>query len=398
MTPGRVGDDRERRAPAGVDITRPNIARVYDHLIGGKDNFAVDRAEAARLLAVSPRLARLARDNRRFLGQAVRWVAAQGVRQFLDLGAGLPTGTSTHQAAQSVDPDVRVVYVDHDPMVVVHGTALLTGDGSTAVARADISRPRAVLTHPDVQALLDLSQPTAVIAAMVLHFFPAGQARAIMATLAAALAPGSYLIVSAGCGVPEVGDQLVKEYEAGPLHNHSPGQIATFFAGADLMTPPGLAFAGDWEPGTVPPPPRLTGIHVLAGVARLPPAPGLLLLLSATRAERPSTEACPGDHEQRPGAGYHGGFASNLVLLFRLVPSCREVLVPGGCLGSRWRGGGLGRAGWCWRRRAAGVRGCGGGCGARMKIARTCPNPCLGDREAGGPPPVNIAGKSLRLQ
>jgi O-methyltransferase involved in polyketide biosynthesis len=232
----------------------------------------VDRAEAARLLEVSPRLARLARDNRRFLGQAVRWVAARGVTQFLDLGAGLPTGTSTHQAAQSVAPGARVVYVDRDPMVVVHGTALLTGDGTTAVVRADIGRPRSVLAHPGVRELLDFGQPVAVIAALVLHFFPAGQAREVMAALAAGLAPGSYLIVSVGCGVPEVGDRLAKEYEAGSLHNHTREDIRSFFAGAEMVTPPGLVFAGDWEPGAVAPYPVLTGAHVLAGVGRLPGA------------------------------------------------------------------------------------------------------------------------------
>jgi hypothetical protein len=154
-------------------------------------------------------------------------------------------------------------------MVVVHGLALLTGDGSTAVVRADIGRPRAILANPDVRGLLDLSRPVAVIAAMVLHFFPADRARAIMGELAAGIAPGSYLVVSAGCGVPEVGERLVKGYEAGSLHNHSPADIGSFFAGAEVVTPPGIAFAGDWEPEMVAPAPVLSGAHVLAGVARV---------------------------------------------------------------------------------------------------------------------------------
>jgi hypothetical protein len=254
--------------PASIDTSRPNIARVYDYLIGGKGNFPPDRQEAARLLGVAPSLARLARDNRRFLGLAVRWVAAQGVTQFLDLGAGLPTGASTHEVAQAVSPEARVVYVDNDPVVVLHALAL-TGDGSTAAVRADIGRPRSVLSHPDVQGLLDLREPMAVVMAMTLHFFTAERAREVMAAYAAALAPGSFLIVSVGCGVPEVGERLVKEYGAGSLHNHSPADIGSFFAGAELVTPPGLVFAGDWEPGTTPSVPVLTGAHVLAGVGRV---------------------------------------------------------------------------------------------------------------------------------
>ncbi|HEX4830876.1 MAG TPA: SAM-dependent methyltransferase [Trebonia sp.] len=265
-------DAAEPVVPVGIDTSLPNIARVYDFLIGGKDNFEVDRTEAERLLEVSPRLARLARDNRAFLGRAVQYVAAQGVRQFIDLGAGLPTGTSTHQSAQAVQPGARVVYVDRDPVVVVHATALLTGDGTTVAVRADITRPRAILFHPEVNDLLNLREPVGLVAAMVLHFMPAAQARAIMRTLAAGLAPGSYLIISAGCGVPEVGDRLVKEYEAGALYNHSPDEIASFFVGAELVTPPGLAFAADWAAGVVAPAPMLTGMHVLAGLGWVPEA------------------------------------------------------------------------------------------------------------------------------
>ncbi|HEX4834665.1 MAG TPA: SAM-dependent methyltransferase, partial [Trebonia sp.] len=224
-----------------------------------------------RLLAVSPHLARLARDNRAFLDRAVGWVAARGVRQFLDLGSGLPATANTHQAAQAVAPDARVVYVDRDAMVVVHSMALLTGDGSTAAVRADITRPRSVLGHPGVLEMIDFRQPVAVIAAMVLHFMDPGQARDVMGTLAAALAPGSYLIVSVGCGDREVGGRLAREYAAGNLHNHAPDDIASFFAGARLE-PPGIVHAADWQPGAAVRRPALTGAHVLAGVGRLPGA------------------------------------------------------------------------------------------------------------------------------
>jgi O-methyltransferase involved in polyketide biosynthesis len=262
--------DREPAVPAGIDVTRPNIARIWDYLLSGKDNYPADRAEAARLIGISPELARLARQNREFLGRAVRWVAAQGVAQFLDLGSGLPTTANTHEVAQQVIPRARVAYVDLDPMVVIHATALLTGDGTTTAVRADITRPRALLDHPEVLALIDPRQPVAVIAAMVLHFLPAIQAREVMRSFAESLAPGSYLIISAGCGAPEVGARLTEEYDAGPLYNHSPDEVASFFAGADLITPPGLTFAADWTPAIPAPCPVLRGAHVLAGVARVP--------------------------------------------------------------------------------------------------------------------------------
>jgi O-methyltransferase involved in polyketide biosynthesis len=279
-----------------VDVTRPSIARVYDYLLGGKDNFPADRADAARLMEVSPELARLARQNREFLGRAVRWVAAQGVDQFLDLGSGLPTTANTHQVAQSVRPGARVVYLDRDPVVVIHGTALLTGDGTTAAVRADITRPRSVLAHPEVTGLIDFARPAAIVAAMVLHFLPAAQARQVMRDLAAALAPGSYLIISVGCGVPAVAQRLAREYAAGSLHNHSADDIASFFAGAPLCRPPGLVFAGDWEPEAAARPPVLTGAHVLAGVARLP-GPGSLGQLCRSP---PVRTAAPGEG---PGTG-----------------------------------------------------------------------------------------------
>ncbi|HEX4831611.1 MAG TPA: SAM-dependent methyltransferase, partial [Trebonia sp.] len=238
--------------------------------LGGKDNFPADRADAARLIEVTPELARLARQNREFLGRAVRWAAAQGIAQFLDIGSGLPTSSNTHQVAQSVLPRARVAYVDCDPVVVVHATALLTGDGSTVAVRGDVTRPRAILDHPDVIALIDPRQPVAVIAAMVLHFLPAVQAREVMRSFTESVVPGSQLIISAGCGAPEVGERLTSQYAAGPLYNHTPAEFESLFGGTTIVTPPGLAFAADWRPGTPAPRPVLTGAHVLAGVGTVP--------------------------------------------------------------------------------------------------------------------------------
>jgi SAM-dependent methyltransferase len=257
--------------PALFDTSTPNIARVYDYWLGGKDNYAADRAEAERLIAVYPRLAFLARQSRLFLARAVQWLAKQGVTQFLDLGCGLPTGMNTHEIAQAVHPDCRVVYADADPIVVAHARALLQAPGVTAI-RGDMAEPDAILAEVRAQRLVNLTESAAVIFAMVLHFFDAVTASDIVATVARALAPGSYIVFSVGSGDEETGDALTREYQAGPLYNHSFKQIVTFAEGLELVLP-GVTDAMTWMPGSPsqPPPPQ-SGGRILAGVARKPEA------------------------------------------------------------------------------------------------------------------------------
>ena len=146
--------------PTLLDTGTPNIARVYDYWLGGKDNYAADRAEAERLIAVYPRLPFLARQSRLFLARAVQWLAEQGVTQFLDLGCGLPTGQNTHEVAQAVHPDCRVAYVDADPIVVAHARALLCGPGVAAI-RGDMAEPDAILADVRAQRPINLAEPTA---------------------------------------------------------------------------------------------------------------------------------------------------------------------------------------------------------------------------------------------
>jgi SAM-dependent methyltransferase len=252
-----------------LDTSRPNIARVYDFWLGGKDNYAADRAEAERLTGIYPRLPRLARQNRLFLARAVHWLARQGVRQFLDLGCGLPTGHNTHQVAQAAHPDCRVVYVDSDPVVVAHARALLSGTGVTAVG-GDLADPDAILADPQLRQVIDLAEPVAVILAMVLHFFAEHTARAIVAGYVRAVAPGSYVVLSVGSGDDQIGGTLVREYQAGTLYNHSPAQIMGFLDGLDLV-PPGLAKAWEWGPQVAGLPlPDSSGGHVLAGLGYKP--------------------------------------------------------------------------------------------------------------------------------
>src|ERR1700723_2083155 len=161
--------------PPEIDTSRPHSARVYDYMIGGKNNFAADRETAAQVLRHSPNAHTAARENRAFLGRAVRFLAAEaGIRQFLDIGTGLPTTNNVHEVAQSVAPAARVVYADNDPLVLAHARALLTSspEGRTAYIHADLRDPQSVLSNPAVREVLDFGQPIALMLVAVLHFVP----------------------------------------------------------------------------------------------------------------------------------------------------------------------------------------------------------------------------------
>ncbi|MFC7532655.1 SAM-dependent methyltransferase [Actinoplanes sp. GCM10030250] len=187
----------DEAAPPGVDISTPSIARVYDFMVGGKDHFAVDRMAAQRALEIMPDAQEAGRACRAFLRRVVRFLAADaGVRQFLDIGSGLPTETNVHQVAHAVDPEARVVYADIDPMVLVHGRALLAGDDTTALIEADIRSPEGILGHPVVRERLDFTQPVGLLLFSILHHLhDTEDPGAIAATLRDALPPGSYLAI-----------------------------------------------------------------------------------------------------------------------------------------------------------------------------------------------------------
>ncbi len=249
-----------------ADRSRPNIARVYDYWLGGKDNFDADREEAERLLAINPDLRRLAQENRQFLRRAVRWLAADcGIRQFLDVGSGLPTASSTHDVAQAAAPGSKVAYVDKDPVVVLHADALLADGHDVIAVRGDAAEPTAILADARVRTLIEPGRPYAIILAAVLHFFPLTVARRIIAEFASLTTPGSYLIMSVGSS----GGRLAREYAAGSLHDHSPDEIRTLLAGLEIIDPPGLVDAVNWVPGTPAPEPPRSGGRILAAVARV---------------------------------------------------------------------------------------------------------------------------------
>ena len=250
------------------DARKPNIARAYDYLLGGKDNFAPDRELASRLLELDPGVAQGAKENRRFLIRAVDWVARQGINQFIDVGSGLPTMTNTHEAARAVRPGARVAYVDYDPVVISHARALLSGVCVAAIP-GDLRKPDAILADPALAKVIDLREPACLILCAVLHFIDAATASAVTSAFTSALAPGSYLIISVARADGEIASRFTQSYSAGSLQNHSPEQIAGFFCGTELV-PPGVVEASAWPVrAAVSGTPASVG-QLLAGVGRKP--------------------------------------------------------------------------------------------------------------------------------
>ena len=256
------------------DPSRPSIARVYNYLVGGKDNFAADRALATRLCGIAPSVGLMARDNRQFLARAVEWTARQGVEQFIDLGCGLPVPPSTRATAQAVAPAARVVYIDNDPVVATHLRAKVSNQDTAAALEMDITDTAAVIGA--AAGHLDLDRPVCLLMGALLHFYTAPAARALVAGYASALAAGSYLALTIGQAAsgPEA-DKLASLYSAAlrPVLNHSAEDFCAFFAGLELV-PPGVADARAWRPGwDRVPQPGERATWTIVGLARVPSAP-----------------------------------------------------------------------------------------------------------------------------
>lgn len=253
--PDRPPADQAARLLA-LDPTVPNVARMYDFMLGGKENYASDRAAVAKLTEIMPNLPVAARQNRQFLGRAVRFVASQGVTQFLDIGAGLPTQNSVHEVAQLVTPAARTVYVDNDPVVLTHARALLADSPQTAVVAGDLRDPSGIIADPEVTALIDFTEPVCVLLLAVLHFVPdAGNPAGLVAAFRDAIAPGSYLVISHGTmdgAPPEI---AARRDEGASVYNDATAQatmrdatqVATFLEGFSLADP-GLVHVSDWRP------------------------------------------------------------------------------------------------------------------------------------------------------
>jgi hypothetical protein len=263
--------DRPSWAPESIDLDRPNAARIYDYLLGGAANFEQDRVFAEKLLEVMPLARPAARLNRAFLRRAVRFCVEQGIRQFVDVGSGIPTAGNVHEIAQAVDPTARVLYVDNEPVAVTHSELLLADNPYASSMHGDLTDPEPVLASP----LIDFSQPVAVLMVAVLHFVPdsAGPHEAV-ARYVSAMAPGSFLVLSHGREnpAPATRDEVGRLYQqsSNPGVLRSPEQIARFFDGLELVEP-GLVWTPQWRPES----PEDVGDHpesslVCAGVARKP--------------------------------------------------------------------------------------------------------------------------------
>ena len=253
-----MADDWTTKINTGV----PNPARIYDYFLGGKDNFPADRDVADQVLAIAPVARDVVEDNRAFLRRAVRFLAGEaGVRQFIDLGSGLPTQGNVHEIAQEVAPDARVVYVDNDAMVVTHSRALLAGDNTVAI-EADLREPEAVVGHPEVRELIDFDQPIGLLLMAILHFIPDDEdPYGIVARFRDGLPAGSYLAVSHGTrDIPVRPDMSAQEMaemgtKAEGLYQLTTGSLVTrtrteverFFDGFELLDP-GLVEIQLWRP------------------------------------------------------------------------------------------------------------------------------------------------------
>jgi hypothetical protein len=260
-----------REAPPGFDTSVAHPARMYDYFLGGKNHFPADQAAADQLLETVPQTRVGARENRAFLQRVVRHLAGEaGIRQFLDIGTGLPTQGNVDEIAREITPHARVVYVDNDPIVHVHANALLAGDNTAAIL-GDLRDPTAILEHPTVRRYIDFDQPVAILLLAVLHFIrdkddPAG----IMARLKGVMAPGSHLALSHATGdlyPAEIGNSAMRAYDraSSPLVLRTRAEIDEFFDGFELLDP-GVVQLSLWRPeGELP-----SARGLFGGVARKP--------------------------------------------------------------------------------------------------------------------------------
>jgi S-adenosyl methyltransferase len=248
---------RTSRAAAGVDVGKPAPARIYDYMLRGDNHFESDIQAAERILSVVPEIRDCAWSNRGFHQRAAKWIAGQGVRQFIDIGSGLPTVGNTHEVVQKVIPGARVVYIDNDPMVAEQGGRLLADDSSTRVIHADLREPAAILDQPDLGELIDFREPIGLLLTAVMMFVSDGSDPwGLVAEYLAALAPGSYLALSHltdDYKPPETAERFRAVFDRATeqLHFRSKDGIARFFDGLEMVPPyegaqADVCYAGIW--------------------------------------------------------------------------------------------------------------------------------------------------------
>lgn len=267
---------RRNWVPQSVDVSVPSMARTYDYLLGGAHNFAVDRELAATVERVMPDARSAARVSRAFLARCVRFMVGRGIRQFLDIGSGIPTVANVHEVAQGVDPECRVVYVDKDPIAVAHSELILVDNDRAAIVHADMRDPDSILGHPQTRGLLDFDQPVGLLMLMMLHWLDdeAGPWQ-LMARYRDALAPGSYLAITHVTAdnqddrLPEVTDLIKESRSADQLNERSHEQVLRLFGDFELVEP-GLVGCPAWRPtgpGDMSDTPNMNMV-IYGGVAR----------------------------------------------------------------------------------------------------------------------------------
>ena len=253
----------------------PSTARIYDYLLGGKDNYPADRAAAAEIAQALPNVRTSFRWNRAFLGRAVRYlVTEQGIGQFIDIGTGLPTAGNVHEVAQEADPATRVVYVDNDPVVLAHGRHLLHGVPGTTILEHDLRRPEDILSDPELRALIDFGEPVAVLLVAILHFIPdSDEPATVISKLLEPFPSGSYLVISHGTAdaVPGVNDAAaVYQQSTSSAHVRSREHIQRLIDGLELVEP-GIVWLPEWRPDPgAEPPQNPADAYFYALVARKP--------------------------------------------------------------------------------------------------------------------------------
>jgi len=240
-------------APDGVDPERPSAARIYDYMLGGGHNFPVDREMAEQALKIDPNTRRLTLQNRAFLRRAVLFMMAQGIRQFLDLGSGIPTVGNVHEIAQAVDPDCRVVYVDIDQVAVAHSEMILAGNPNAAIVHADVTDPRDVLDAPELERLLDFDRPLGLLALTIGHYVsPEQEPVRVFAAYRDRLAPGSLFALShvtnelTGNRADGLAD-MMRKAKSNNVFPRDRDAILSFFDGYELIEP-GLVTTSRWHP------------------------------------------------------------------------------------------------------------------------------------------------------
>ncbi|MFG1999769.1 SAM-dependent methyltransferase [Spirillospora sp. NPDC048911] len=261
------------RGPGDVDLSVPNVARMYDYYLGGKDNYAADRALADQVLEVAPQTPALAQENRGFLQRAVRHLAgAAGIDQFVDIGAGLPTLENTHEVAQQVEPGAHVVYVDNDPVVLAHGRALLEGAAGTRVIQGDVRRPDEIFGSAELTGLIDLARPVAILLVSVLHCVRDDEDPwKIVRRLREMIAPGSHVAISHITAADHAanataGADVYRRASTGMTLRPYPA-IRRFFDGFELLDP-GLVRLTEWRPREGAEPRRDLPTWYFCGVGR----------------------------------------------------------------------------------------------------------------------------------